>query len=184
MMFQTVDLLLVGFVLTGIMIKPSKCQPNSTIQPNEPKCLTYLDEVVQILGSKIPPIIDSRMTDNYYNISRALYPSIDLPALYVKVTIQFLKDYQNGTKIIDGDTMKLTWSTSCTYVSVKHISLFAMTVFSLATIYPQRRETELTITVLPLCKDSPYKHDDEARTKMWRYIVSTFSVFRMLLLPL
>lgn len=169
-MLKTVDFLLVGFLLSCVMIEPIKCQPNKT------KCFTFLDEVVQMLGSKRPPINGSRMTDNYYNISRALYPSIDLPALYIRVTIQFLMDYQNGTKMIDDKTMKLTWSKACTYVSVQHISLFAMSVFSLATIFPQRRETELTFTVLPLCEDSPYAHDNERKAKLWRYIVSTVSL--------
>ncbi|XP_031570529.1 uncharacterized protein LOC116304883 [Actinia tenebrosa] len=166
MMPKMVDILLVGFLLAGILIKPLTCP-----SLNETKCLMYLDEVREILGSKVPPINDSRMTDNYYNMSRALFPSVDLPSLYVRVTIQFLKDYQNGTKMIDDQkkNLKFTWSKACSYVSVQHISLYAMSVFSLFTIYPQRRETELVITVPPFCHDSPYR---DTKSETWRYVVS------------
>lgn len=166
-MVTMVDFLLAGFSFAGILINPSTCQPKET------KCLMYLDEVREILGSKVPPIInDSRMTDNYYNMSRALFPSVDLPALYVRVTIQFLKDYQNGTTMIDDQKKSLyfTWSKACSYVSVKHISLYAMSVFSLFTIYPQRRESELVMTVPPFCAKSLYATDE---SETWRYVVST-----------
>ena len=105
--------------------------------------------------------------DNYYNISKAVYPSVDLPSLMIKITVTFLHGNGNLTHLagtsrspINGSTSNIsqtggnvrettetkittyqfTWSASCLYVSGGNINLTSMNVFSLWAIYPNRRE--------------------------------------------
>jgi hypothetical protein len=179
-MAAIIAVIVTGFLLVSIAIERSTCETNDTkvFHSNQAstnstsresyRCLRYLYQIDQELASVIPPL-DS-MEDNYHSIYQALFPSNNLPALYVKVTIQFLLDYQNGTKVIDESmTKKFTWSEACTFVSVDFISLDAMSFLSLGTILPQRRQTELTLTVPPVCHNSTLQRN----TNLWRDVVST-----------
>ena len=47
-------------------------------------CVEREDQIQGYLISSEPPF------DNYYNISKAVYPSVDLPSLLIKVTVRFL----------------------------------------------------------------------------------------------
>ena len=117
--------------------------------------------------------------DNYYNISKAVYPSVDLPSLLIKVTVKFPHDSGNLTHLAGSSqspinsstsnisqteenvletterkitTYKFTWSASCLYVSGGNISLTSMNVFSLWAIYPNRRERQLHLTLPQFCR--------------------------------
>ena len=133
-------------------------------------CVEREDQIQGYLISSEPPF------DNYYNISKAVYPSVDLPSLLIKVTVRFLAtgDYQNGSsrslnvsnvsttgadvlqttgnETRTNDTNEFTWSASCLYVSGGDISLTAMNVFSLFAIWPNRRERHLHISLPQFCK--------------------------------
>ena len=110
-------------------------------------------------------------TKNYFNISRAIYPSIDVPSLYVKVTVQFTSLTANGSLTLR-NPMQYTWSKSCLYVATEFVSLYAMNVYSLGTILPNRRETELTITLLEFCNSTA---EDDINKKMI-YFLSTVRI--------
>ena len=130
---------------------------------NESKCL-HFDDDERIQEFLVSP-------KNYYNISRAIYPSIDIPSLYVKITVQFNSSTKNGSSTL-GTVKQYTWSKSCLYVASQFVSLYAMSVFSLGTICPQRRESELFITMPEFCEDV---EDEEINTKMI-YFLSTVSI--------
>ncbi|CAH3188862.1 unnamed protein product, partial [Porites lobata] len=120
--------------------------------------------------------------DNYYNISKAVYPSVDVPSLLIKITVTFLHGSDNLTHLagssespINGSTSnisqtgenvrkttetkittyKFTWSASCLYVSGGSISLASMNAFSLWAIYPNRRERQLHLTLPHPCIGTP-----------------------------
>ncbi|XP_020909713.1 uncharacterized protein LOC110247594 [Exaiptasia diaphana] len=116
------------------------------------KCLKSLNDVKRELTSTVPPL-HGWTTDNYNNISRALFPGVKLPSLYIKVTLQFIvNDTGPGTGKLSDEVLKFTWSQSCIFVS--NVCLNAKTVFSLGTVYPQRRETELVLSSHKLCEDN------------------------------
>ena len=140
-----------------------------TNHTQNPRCLKSIHEIEQEFASMIPPL-EGWFTDNYHNISRALFPAFNLPSLYVRVTIQFLNDTGNQTnKTIDDERKKFTWSESCTFVSVQHVGLIAMTLYSLGTILPQRRQTELVLTVPRLCNKASHENNFKDDNEMWRY---------------
>ncbi|CAH3178356.1 unnamed protein product, partial [Porites lobata] len=103
----------------------------------------------------LPSLLRRPPYDNYYNISKAVYPSVDLPSLLIKITVKFPHDSGNLTHLIlaassrspiNGSTSnisqteenvlettetkittyKFTWSASCLYVSGGSISLASM----------------------------------------------------------
>ena len=49
------------------------------------RCVERDDQIQRYLISSEPPY------DNYYNISKAVYPSVDLPSLLIKITVTFLQ---------------------------------------------------------------------------------------------
>jgi len=120
--------------------------------------------------------------DNYYNISKAVYPSVAPPSLLIDITVAFLAAaYSNGTQRgpfpnNNGSTAGMNsskqngsdsrpaganttwtykWSMSCLYVSGGNISLSSMNIFSLWAIWPNRRKRELYITLPQFCSGSP-----------------------------
>ena len=136
-------------------------------------CMGREEHIQRYLISSQPPY------DNYYNISKAVYPSVDLPSLLIKITVTFLNGSGNLTHLaassrspINGSTSnitqteenilettetkittyKFTWSASCLYVSGGSISLASMNAFSLWAIYPNRREGELHLTLPQFCR--------------------------------
>ena len=150
-----------------------------------PRCLNSIEEVEKELSSIVPPI-DGWFTNNYRNISRALFPGFNLPSLYTKVTIQFVNDTANQTAktISDKKPMKFTWSESCTVVYTKFVGLTAMSVYSLGTVLPQRRQTELVLTVPPLCKNAASNNNFNDDNEMWQYVLLTVLINIMYFLPL
>ena len=154
-------------------------------------CVEREDQIQGYLISSEPPF------DNYYNISKAVYPSVDLPSLLIKVTVRFLAtaDYilihQNGSsrslnvnnvstteadvlqttgnETRTNDTNEFTWSASCLYVSGGDISMTAMNFFSLFAIWPNRRERRLHISLPQFCKG--YSSDTMI------YFLSTVGIF-------
>ena len=132
-------------------------------------CVEREEHIQRYLISSQPPY------DNYYNISKAVYPSVDLPSLLIKITVTFRHGSNNLTHLagssrspINGSTSnisqtggnvrenittyKFTWSASCLYVSGGDISLTSMNVFSLWAIYPNRRERQLHLTLPQFCR--------------------------------
>ena len=137
------------------------------------RCVEREEHIQRYLISSQPPY------DNYYNISKAVYPSVDLPSLLIKITVTFLHGSDNLTHLagsfespINGSTSnisqtgeniretietnittyKFTWSASCLYVSGGSISLASMNAFSLWAIYPNRRERQLHLTLPQFCR--------------------------------
>ena len=135
-------------------------------------CVEREEHIQRYLISSQPPY------DNYYNISKAVYPSVDLPSLLIKITVTFLHGSDNLTHFvgtsrspINGSTSNIsqtggnvrettetkittyqfTWSASCLYVSGGNINLTSMNVFSLWAIYPNRRERHLHLTLPQFC---------------------------------
>ena len=122
-------------------------------------CMERDDQVQRYLISSEPPY------DNYYNISKAVYPSVALPSLLIDITVTFLTSGNGSTARLNINvkqngstaaniTRKYKWSVSCLYVS-GGISLSAMNIFSLWAIWPNRRERKLHITLPQFCRGSP-----------------------------
>lgn len=158
------ELTLLGFVLIsrlalfvhGINVGNT----SNTVTAKAPiKCLQQLDDA---------RIYDSLKSEqNYYRISRAIYPSVDVPSLYVKITVQFLSGSANGSFV--KETRKYTWSKACLYVATKYVSLYAMNVYSLGAIWPNKRERELFISLPEFCSNVT---EEERKSKMI-YFLST-----------
>ena len=110
---------------------------------------------------------------NYFNISKAVYPSVDLPSLLIDITVKFLKtagEKSDGSNNLS-TTLKteFTWSMSCLYVS-GGISLTSMNLFSLGAIYPNRRGSKLHITLPQFCNSSTVDNQE-----IMLYFLSTVS---------
>lgn len=132
------------------------------------KCLKTLNDITQELSSTVPPL--NGTIDNYNSIARALFPGFNLPSLYIKVTLQFIvNDTGPGTRVLSSEVQKFTWSESCIFVS--NVCLDAMTVLSLGTVYPQRRQTELVLSVHKICEGAGKANGFEDNTEMWRYVL-------------
>ena len=71
-------------------------------------CLKYDFQVHEALASTKPPF------DNYFNISRAIYPSEDVSSKLVNIWVHFTNSSVNLTEI---NQLKFIWSRSCLYVS-------------------------------------------------------------------
>ena len=122
-------------------------------------CLGRDDQIQRYMISSEPPF------DNYYNISKAVYPSVDLPSLLIKITVTFLATADHNltnsstagadalqTTENETRTFMFTWGVSCLYVSGGNINLTSMNVFSLWAIYPNRRERQLHLTLPQFCR--------------------------------
>ena len=96
--------------------------------------------------------------DNYHRISKAVYPPSQSPSLLIKIRVKFFNESSasSSTDVCDKDThdseINYTWSMACLYVSGGKISLSTMNVFSLGTIWPNRREAELCIKLPQSCR--------------------------------
>ena len=92
--------------------------------------------------------------DNYRRISKAVFPPSRSPSLLIKIRVKFVNE--SSADVCDKDTRETdknyTWSMACLYVSGGSVSMFAMNVFSLGTIWPNRRETELCIKLPLSCR--------------------------------
>lgn len=158
-------------------------------------CMEGDDQIQRYLISSEPPY------DNYYNISKAVYPSVDLPSLLISITVRFLATHINATQSNNGTipkrstvntsrgarngsdlrsamvnvsgTYRYIWSISCLYVSGGNISLSSMNVFSLWAIWPNRREKELHLTLPEFCKGSP---SDPPHNETMIYFLSTVRI--------
>ena len=150
-------------------------------------CLERDDQIQRYFISSKPPF------DNYYNISKAVYPSVDLPSLLIKITVTFLEATDNVTQVSTTNmsnskenetqavhsrltanvTRTYTWSISCLYVSGGDISITAMNVFSLWAIWPNRRERKLHLTLPQFCRGSP---DDAPHNDTMIYFLSTVGI--------
>ena len=156
-------------------------------------CVERDDQIQHYLISSEPPY------DNYYNISKAVYPSVDLPSLLISITVTFLdinatqsnngtlpkgstvntnRGERNGSELRPAmvkfsGTYRYTWSLSCLYVSGGNISLSSMNVFSLWAIWPNRREKELHLTLPPFCEGSP---SDAPHNETMIYFLSTVRI--------
>ena len=132
-------------------------------------CMERDDQIQKYFTSSEPPY------DNYYNISKAVYPSVDLPSLLIDITVKFLitavgkTNGSNSVNNLKQNISRLTtssvtriykWSMSCLYVSGGEISLTAMNLFSLGAIWPNRRERKLHITLPQFCSGSPEDRED------------------------
>ena len=131
-------------------------------------CIERDDQIQKYLTSSEPPF------DNYFNISRAVYPSVNLPSLLIDITVKFLKtagansngsnssnaSKENVSRSTTFEIRKFIWSMSCLYVSGGEISLISMNWFSLGAIFPNRRQSELHITLPEFCRHSPEDNED------------------------
>lgn len=59
-------------------------------------CMERDNQIQGYLISTEPPY------DNYYNISKAVYPSVDLPSLMIEITVTFLTTADNSTSTLSG----------------------------------------------------------------------------------
>lgn len=88
------------------------------------RCIERDDQIQRYFISLAPPY------DNYYNISKAIYPSVDLPSMLIDITITFLATTTDSDASTNGSTSnqnrpdshlnitrKYKWSMSCLYVS-------------------------------------------------------------------
>ncbi|XP_078347755.1 uncharacterized protein LOC144632875 [Oculina patagonica] len=148
-------------------------------------CMEHDNQIQGYLISTEPPY------DNYYNISKAVYPSVDLPSLMIDITVTFLTTADNSTSTLSAsfptsangsttsknnskqngsDSYSYMWSMSCLYVSGGNISLSSMTIFSLGAIWPNRRARKLYITLPQFCSGSP---SDPHQENTMLYFLST-----------
>ena len=155
-------LLLAKFQLTT-SVSPLKTV-NTTKSPDEPgdkprieteSCLKYDYQIHDTLTSTKPPL------DNYFNISNALYPSEDPSSKLLNIWVHFINSTVNLTEV---EQLKFIWSRSCLYVSDRYLSLHAMSLYSLATIWPHRRQQDLHITINEFC--NPH----EKRRKLLQFL--------------
>ena len=105
-------------------------------------CLKYDYEIQDTLTSTKPPF------DNYFNISRAVYPSEELSSKLINIWVHFTNSSTNLTQV---SLRKFIWSRSCLYVSDRYLSLLAISLYSLGSIWPDRRQEILHITIPTFC---------------------------------
>ena len=122
------------------------------------KCLRRDSEVSRHL------ISSNESWDNYFRISKAVYPSVSSPASMIKVWVHFVDS--SGFPVSQST---YTWSKSCLFVSTKFIGLRNMELFSLGAIWPSRAQTELHIKMPRLCADV----DEQATMTYFLSTVST-----------
>ena len=99
-----------------------------------------------------------RPWNNYHRISQAVFPPSQLPSLLIKIRVKFVNESSasNSTDVCDEDPNEndkiYMWSMACLYVIPGMISMFAMRVLSLWTIFPNRRQAELCVKLPLLCQ--------------------------------
>ena len=141
-------LLLVKFQMTTSVsplntVNTTKIPDEHADEPRiEKSCLEYDYQIHDALTSTKPPL------DNYFNISNALYPSEGSSSKLINIWVHFINSTVNLTEV---EQLKFIWSRSCLYVSDRYLSLHAMSLYSLATIWPHRRQQDLHITINEFC---------------------------------
>lgn len=130
----------------------------------EDHCLKYDYQIHDALTSTKPPF------DNYFNISRAIYPSEDISSKLINIWVHFTNSSDNLTQVGE---RKFIWSRSCLYVSDRYLSLRAMNLYSLGSIWPDRRQEDLHITIFTFC------HPQATMTKLVAFL-STVSITKWL----
>ena len=123
-------------------------------------CLKFDYQIHDALISTKPPF------DNYFNISRAIFPSEDISSKLINIWVHFTISSINFTEV---DQRQYIWSRSCLYVSDRYLSLRAMSIYSLGAIWPDRRQQELHITLVKFCNPK------ETETKLVEFL-STVSI--------
>ena len=111
-------------------------------------CLKYNYQIHDALTSMHPPF------DNYFNISRAIFPSEGLSSKLINIWVHFTNSSVNLTQV---GQAKYIWSRSCLYVSDRYLSLQAMRIYSMGTIWPDRRQEDLHITIPKFCNPQQTK---------------------------
>ena len=111
-------------------------------------CLKYNYQIHDALTSMHPPF------DNYFNISRAIFPSEGLSSKLINIWVHFTNSLVNLTQV---GQAKYIWSRSCLYVSDRYLSLQAMRIYSMGTIWPDRRQEDLQITIPKFCNPQQTK---------------------------
>ena len=132
-----------------------------SIQTYNVNCLGQDADIYNALTSTRPPF------DNYYNVSRALYPSA-VSSLYIRIHVKFVSD--SGVQI-----RLYTWAMSCLYVATEYVSLFAINLYSLGAILPNRRQAELYITLPELCNN--LTDDKNGSDSKMLYFLSTVRLY-------
>ena len=154
-------LLLVKFQMTSVLPLNTV---NATKSPDEPadepriekSCLKYDYQIHDALASTKPPL------DNYFNISNAIYSSADYSSSkLLNIWVHFVNSTVNITEV---GKLKFIWSRSCLYVSDRYLSLHAMRLYSLATIWPHGDQKDLHITINEFC--NPH----EKRRKLLQFL--------------
>ena len=141
-------LLLLGkFQLTSVLplntVNATKSPEESADELRiEKSCLKYDYQIHDALACRKPPL------DNYFNISNAIYPSEDSSSKLIHITVHFINSTVNLTEV---ERLKFIWSRSCLYVSDRYLSVYAMRLYSLATIWPHREQEDLDITLNEFC---------------------------------
>ena len=149
------------FSWTAMAINTTTTQPER--KPEYLRCLEHKDDIQRTLTAAAPPF------GNYFNISRAIYPSVHVPSLYVRVWIQFYNLSSPTSPNPVGKPEEFTWSMSCLYVATRFISLYAMNTYSLLAVWPNRRQQDLRMTMLNFCKNITTEERDDITT----YFLST-----------
>lgn len=127
---------------------PSSKKVNTRTKMDDPTdnyvytCLKYDYQVHEALASTKPPF------DNYFNISRAIYPSEHVSSKLVNIWVHFTNSSVNLSEV---NQLKFIWSRSCLYVNDRYLSLRAMGLYSLFTIWPNRGQEDLHITLYQFC---------------------------------
>ena len=164
---------LIKFNLSLILLvevhKSSSVSPSKTVNINgtnseqaarEENCLKYDYQIHDALISTKPPF------DNYFNISRAIFPSEDISSKLINIWVHFTNSSVNLTQV---EQRKYIWSRSCLYVSDRYLSLRAMSIYSLGAIWPDRRQKDLHLTTVKLC------NPEETEAKLVEFL-STVSI--------
>ena len=142
----------------------SSSSKSNKLKPVDDECLEYDFQIQGLLTSTNakPPF------DNYFNISRAIFPSEDIPSTFVKIFVHFTNSSVDQTEV---GLEEFIWSRSCLYMSDRFLSLVAMSAYSLGAICPSRRQQDLHITLPRFCR-----HED-AEKKML-YFLSTVRTYK------
>ena len=152
------------FFLSGEIHQFSSASPPETsireAGVEDINCLKYIYEVHDALASLKPPF------DNYFNISRAIFPSEGLTSKLINIWVHFTNSSVNLTQV---GQAKYVWSRSCLYVSDRYLSLQAMRIYSMGAIWPDRRQEDLHITIPKFCNPK------QARAKLVEFL-STVSI--------
>ncbi len=129
--------LLVLFGVSNLLLMSS-----SGAAEEEDNCIKHDYQIQNALTSTKPPF------DNYFNISRGIFPSEDMSSKLVNIWVHVTNSSVNLTQV---DQRQFIWSRSCLYVSDRYLSLRAMSFYSLGTIWPDRRQQDLHITMYKFC---------------------------------